>query len=277
MYITNCSEQVNKMRFGVFASLITLLLICSSASAFVTSFDGQARIGESPYELSFFVENTDSIKRPLFITYNFPVDYNVVNQPSFVEANTKEKIVVKLIPNAEVAGAEYLSTVSIVLGSNKAEKNIRLSFFNQDNCTINSSIYTTKGLEFSFENTSFKPKQIKLTEIKGVPADWKINGSTLFVLNGFESRTYSVDLVKNSSFSGIAEFVFSCENTSFSKKVEFAHENNGSFTGFANLGVIVSVFDSELILILFLVIIASIFLLAFIARLVRILNNGVEK
>jgi len=265
------------MRFGFFASLVTLLLICSSASAFVTSFDGGARIGESPYELSFFVENTDSVKRPLFITYNFPVDYELVNQPSWVGANSKEKIIVKLIPEYDLQGTEYLSTVSIVLGSNKSEKNIRLSFFNQDNCTINSSISTDNGLEFYFENTSFKSKEIKLVEIKAVPKDWKINGSTLFVLNGFESRNYSIDLVKNSSFSGVAEFVFSCENTSFSKKVEFEHGTTDSFAGFAILGGLEGIIDSELILILFLVIIASIFLLAFIARLVRILNNSEVK
>ncbi|MAG18412.1 MAG: hypothetical protein CL944_02980 [Candidatus Diapherotrites archaeon] len=261
------------MKFWGTLILVLALLLSTGASAFVNSLENTISVGESAYELSYTVENTSNIRQPLTVDYDLPTYFEIIKQPNYVNANSTQEIVVKILPQQGFEGTTYTGMISINLGGNRAEKRVSISYLRENNCVVEREVSLIENkVRITLENNSYKDKTIKLSEVRNLPNDWAIT-STSFVLNGFEKNTYELELQKGSSFDGTLEFVFECQGNLFTNKVEVEHEGN-DFTGFAIIGSALESVDSELIIDIFLVIIAAILLIAFIARLVRILNSG---
>ncbi|MCR4335516.1 MAG: hypothetical protein NUV57_03190 [archaeon] len=257
-------------------TLVLVLLLSIGASAFVNNLENTINVGETAYELTFSVENNSNIKQPLTIDYDLPTDFEIAKQPNYVNATSTQEIVVKILPQKDFEGTTYTGTITINLGGNRAEKRLSVSYLKENNCTVEREVSVNENkVTIELTNNSYKSKTIKLIEVKNLPNDWAIT-ETSFVLNGFEKNTYELELKKGSSFDGELEFVFECSGETFSNTVKVKHEDNG-FTGFAIIGSALGSVDSELIIDIFLVIVAAILLIAFIARLVRLLNSNAKQ
>ncbi|MFH1392012.1 MAG: hypothetical protein ABIH20_06890 [Candidatus Diapherotrites archaeon] len=253
--------------------LVLALLLSTGASAFVNSLENTISVGETAYELSYTVENTSNIKQPLTVDYDLPTDFEIVKQPNYVNANSTQEIVVKILPQQGFEGTTYTGMITINLGGNKAEKRINVSYLKENTCTVEREVSVEEDkVTILLKNNSYNGKTMKLSEVKNLPNDWVLNTGASFVLNSFEKKTYELELQKESSFDGELEFVFECQGETFTNKVKVKHEGN-DFTGFAIAGSALYSVDSELIIDIFLVIIAAILLIAFIARLVKVLNS----
>jgi len=263
------------MRFwGIFVSTIALLLIMGSTSAFVSNLENEITVGETPYLLSFKVENKSNLNQPLFVDYDLPTDYEIVKQPGSIRAESEEEIVVKILPQSGFEGTTHIGTIYLEVNGQKSDKLITINYKRENNCTVERQVELEKDeVTIILTNNSYKDKTMKLIEIKGLPSDYELKGRTSFVLNSFERNTYKFELVKGAPFRGELEFVFECQGQTFTNKLEADFEEDGLFSGLAVFGSAMSAVDSAIILDIFLVIIAAILLIAFIARLVRVLNT----
>lgn len=262
------------MRFGeTIIAIVALLLLTATAGAFVTDLETSIDIDETGKELSFLVENKSNIKQPLTINYDFPSEFTVIQQPSFVRANSKDEVKVKIFPNESLVGTTYNSMISIKVGTNKAEKNITLNYLNTNVCTINVDVnFENKRFIVEFENESFKEKSIKLTNITGIPSNWEINEFDTTVL-GNTTKTIELEIENISPFTGEIEFTFDCKGTQITKTTNVEYEEPGIGIGFAGFAVLEEGFNFEFLFDILLALVATVLLVTFIARLVKVLNQ----
>lgn len=260
------------MRFGVFfTAMAALLLLAATAGAFVTGLETSIDIGETGKELSFLVENKSNIKQPLTINYDFPSDFTVILQPSFVRANSKDEVKVKIFPNEDLGGSTYNSMINIKVGTNKAEKTITLNYLNTDVCTVNIDVnFENKMFVINLENESFKEKNIRLTNIEGI--DWEVDKFDTTVL-GNTTKTIELEIENISNFTGEVEFTFDCKGTPIKKTVNVEYEEPGIGVAFTGFAVLEEGFNFEFLFDVLLALIAAVLLVTFIARLVKILNQ----
>ncbi len=264
--------------------LAAILLFCASASAGVTGLENSIMVGESAYKLSFFVDNASGVKLPLSVEFHFPSEYSVVKGPAFVAAKSnKGEVVVKVFPKKGLEGNTYTGTIIIDLGGNRAEKNIAITFFEEDSCPLEARITAQENgsIKLSLENKSYKSKTVQLSAVKGLPSGAAIEGVKEFSLGAFEKRDYELTVKSGSGFEADAEFEFTCKGVanpatvSEPAKIKYG-QGNGSAdasTGFAVFGL-GGIAGGELLVDAVLVLVAAVLLIAFIARMVKILTAG---
>ncbi len=156
------------------------------------------------------------------------------------------------------------------------------------------------SVAFAAKNASYKPKKLTLTEMKGGPQDWRAmaggngkaeqginvgNGAgnealAEFGIGGFEERAFVIWVEGQSAFDGELEFIFDCAGEKISVRQEVSaseaeDKGNGTdmLSGFAVVLQDIGSKDFEFALNAFLVIIAAVLLIAFIARLVHFVNR----
>src|SRR3989344_5729061 len=261
-----------------FVTIVFILMASANAMAFVTDLEDIITIGETPYELSFNVENTTDIRQPLRIEYDFPTDFETINQPNFIRANAMEEIKVKIFPSAIQEGTTYKGMIQITLGGNTAEKIITLNYAKENKCTIERNIEIANNkIKIEFVNTSFKDKEVRLVDAAGLPEGWSIEGTKTFILSGFEEKTFTLEIKGRGAFNGTLELQFQCEGETFKEEAQIRMENNEpGFTGLVLLNSLGNI-DFEIIVDVVLGIIAAILLIAFIARMIKFLNTNKEK
>ena len=276
------------MGSGVSLTAIALMLVAGTASASVTGLPKEITIGETPYDLSFYVQNNNPIRQPLEAEFAFPTKFTVIKKPQWIEGNAttagkNQNVIVRIFPQEGFEGTSYTSTIKIIAGGDVTEKNVTINYVHEDSCNVEAQIEVqddesggNAGMNaaITLTNHSYRPKAITLKEMRGTPPDWKISGSTEFGLGAFEKRTYETSVDGKSNFEGNAEFIFGCRGTEFAGIAKIRHVDKGIPA--AVLAIISGASGSvegEFILDMFLVIIASILLIAFIARMVKLLNN----
>ncbi|HZX34846.1 MAG TPA: hypothetical protein VFF09_05715 [archaeon] len=273
------------MRWGFLITAIAVLALFSSAAfgAVVSGFENSIIVGERPHEFSFYAENDSATKQPLTVEFNFPAKVVAENMPEYIPANSSSKVSVLIYPEKSLEGSSYKGMVLIDVGGNKAEKNVSIDFRREDSCTVKAEAQESdEGALVKFSNSSFKTKSLSLVEAKNLPSDWSVAGEKEFVLGSFEEKSFGIALEKGSSFEGAIEFVFSCADGSSSAEAEMKHESAGMFSGLSGMAVFVadgiSGFggaaggaDSQFIIDAVLAIVAAILMIAFVARLVKVL------
>lgn len=261
------------MRFGEFITAIAaLLLLTATTGAFVTGLDTSIDIGETGKELSFLVENKSSIRQPLTVNYDFPSDFTVIQQPSFVGANSKDEVKLKIFPDKSLVDTSYKSTINIKVGTNKAEKTVTLNYLNTNTCTVKVDVYfENKMFVINLENESFKEKNISLTNTTA-PENWEINKFETTVPGNTTKKT-ELEIENISNFTGEVEFTFDCKGTIIKKTANVDYKEPGIGTAFTGFVVLEEGFNFEFLFDALLALIAVVLLLTFIARLVKILNQ----
>ncbi len=265
----------DNMKWEILTLLAIVLIALTASASTVSSLEGSIYVGETPYELSFYVENNTNTKQPLNIETIFPTR-TTIDAPDWVEANSQETVVLKVYPEEGFEGQKYsYAIVNIELGGTNVEKNVLIDYARENNCTVETNSEETEtGLKVKLTNKGFKEKTVTIKEINNAPSTWTFEKEE-FVVGAYEERTFDVLLNKNGSFSGDAEIVFSCSGKEIAEKVRFDYTEKDLLSGFVIFGDsepnTTENEDYEIILDIFLVIIAAILLIAFIARLVRIM------
>ncbi len=266
------------MVFGKFAMAIMLLLsISGTAGAFLSGLEQKITVGEQAYTLTFYVQNDSQVKQPLQITYTLPSEFKILTQPEWVGAKGREKVSVLIYPKKGLEGSIYMGTISAQLGGNIAQKNIVVAYVNENGCPVQAkTIVADDGnVAITVENQAYASKSLELKGISGIPSDWKLKGETIMEIGAFEKREFSLAFERGSSFSGDAEFKFMCNGNEFSEIAPVKFEQKGIPSAvFAVISGAVSDADRNFVLDMFLVIVASILLIAFIARAVNVASKG---
>ncbi len=268
------------MKVGLALSLIVFIFAANLASAAVSAVPSQITVGESPREISFFATNTTGIRQQFEAEFSFPTKFTIIKKPQWIESGARENIVLNIFPQHGFENTTYVGTIKVTIGGDVAEKNVILNYLNQNECSVQSktTIANSGDVTILLKNNSYRPKSVTLVEIRNVPADWKITGNTQFSIGPFEQKTFGTKLEMNSALNGNAVFVYKCANTEFTESVKVEHKDGGiPASMFAVFGQASTMANGEFMLDLFLVIIAAILLIAFIARLVRIVNRDLEQ
>ncbi|HLC79625.1 MAG TPA: hypothetical protein VJG83_04335 [archaeon] len=248
---------------------MALLLIGSTASAFVTNLPETITVGESAYELTFFVQNTTSIRQPLSARFTIPTKYTIIKKADWIEANSRSAIVLKIFPQKGFENSTYTGQINLELGGNRAEKSIIINYINENKCPVNIDIEVAdNNSTITIENESYRAKTLELADING-GAGLKFTGENKFALGAFEKKTFAFPLISDNQLDGEVKFTFSCNGQEVFRTENIRSDGSGIFAAFAIIAK-----DSEFILNAGLVIIASILLIAFIARMIRTLNSG---
>ena len=262
-------------------AVLALILAAGTASAFVSGMEQSIVVGETPYDLSFYVQNDTATRQPFEAKFTFPTKFTIIKKPTWIEAGHRENVTVRIFPEIGFEGSTYIGNAKLMLGPSTAEKNIEIMFVDENKCNVEShtKFFEDGNVSITLENKSYKAKTLELLEIKNFPQDRKIAGDAIFTLEAYEKRTYNLTLDGMGGFDGTAELAFGCNGTTISEKT------NAKIGGTDFLGSIFAVIggtgkataesgDNDFVLDLFLVIIASILLIAFIARMVKFASRG---
>jgi len=263
------------MKFGFAIVAIALIFAAGLASAAVSAMPREITIGQAAYDFSFYAQNNTAIRQPLVAEFAFPTKFTIIKKPQWIEANSRQNVIVRIFPQKGFEGTTYTGTVKISVGADVAEKNVLINYILEDECQVRAQteIDGSGKATIALTNNSYNPVQVALEEIRNVPADWKISGNTDFSLGAFETKSFEVQLERNSGFTGDAKFVFSCGEAEFTQTAQVSYQDRGiPATIFAMVSGASA--EGEFVLDMFLVIVASILLIAFIARMVKFLNDG---
>ncbi|MEK6957856.1 MAG: hypothetical protein AABW99_02670 [archaeon] len=263
------------MRWGSI-TLVFLALFVANAGALISGFPDSITIGETPAQIAFTVENNSGIRQPISVQAVFPSDYKI-DAPKYAEANSSAIVKITVYPQKGLEGSTQKGVVSIDVANNLAEKNILVNYAYKDECTV--TIDAQNGSDgkiiLEMENASYKSKTARLVSLEKAPQDWNISGNTEFTIGAYEKRAFETKLAQNSAFEGNIELVFSCSGKTIAKEIKVKRDEQGALAGLATIGsMFENTGDTGFIIDAFLVIIAAILMIAFIARLVKILNTG---
>lgn len=249
-----------------------LLVTIGAHAATIEGLQQDITIGEIPLELSFKVSNDSPTAKQLTISATMPTKYEVVASRS-LRPNSTETVKIRIFPESGFEGSTYTGQIVIDLGGNRAEKNVQLTYERQDSCSVkaDASISGDGKATITLQNQSYKRKTVELLAVKGVPNDWTFTGNKAFNFGPYEKRNYELTVKRQGMFEGEAEFVFKCGQEEFSEKTPVKFTGEGTISPFAVIGSIAKAADINFMIDAFLVIIAAILLIAFIARMVRIL------
>lgn len=258
---------------------IAALLLFSSAAVFaqIKGLQDTIAIGEEPYELQFTVENNSTSDKNLTIEIFAPSTVEFTKKPAKISANSSEKISAKIFPKEGLEGSTYFGKVISNLGGEITGRQISIQYFPADACTLNITPgFDGKAFTLRIQNTSTKEKTLEFIEARNLPGDWTVFGKKIEAGSG-ETRETSLETKTGSGFSGKADLVFNCNGKTTAKSADVNYTNAGALpTGFAILGAIPQI-NAGIMLDIFLAIVASVLLIAFIARFVKFLNSEAKK
>ncbi|GEM_PF-6797697 len=272
-------------------SFALLILLAAASFAFTVDSPSRISVGETPQDYTIRIENTSTLTKPLTAEFILPSRFDILEQPQFIGPKGKGEIRIRIYPEERLEGTEYTGKITLTLGGDVAEKIITISYFSENGCTIDArsgfapaKAQGTAGnadfIEtFTFTNNSYKSKKLTLIGMKGGQQGWKASAAGAFEVGPFETRSFEVPIDAPSAFDGRLEFIFSCANSQLSKKQDVSvKQGAGAGTdviasGFAVISGAMKSSEAEFILNAFLVVIAAVLLIAFIARLVNFANR----
>ncbi len=262
------------MRWGSI-TLVFLALFVANAGALISGFPDSITVGETPSQIAFTVENDSGIRQPISVQVALPSDYEI-DAPEYAEANSSATVKITVYPQKGLEGSTQKGVVSVDVANNLAEKNILVNYAYKDECTLTIDAQNNDGkIILEMENASYKSKTARLVSLEKAPQDWNIAGNTEFIIGAYEKRAFETKLAQNSAFEGNIELVFSCSGKTITKEISVKRDEQGALAGLATIGsMFENAGDTGFIIDAFLVIIAAILMIAFIARLVKILNTG---
>lgn len=265
------------MRLGFFSlAAIVLFLISGTAMGLFTEMPRNLEIGETKEELKFTVYNESNLNQPLQVFYDLPGDFEIVSQPEMIMANSAAEVTALIVPDYSLEGTIHTATIAINLGGNTAEKQIELEYKKENKCPVD--IYAQQSNDGTIlvkaVNNSFKDKALRFKEITGTP-DYNLEGPMTIALAGYEEKEFEYEITNTGNFKGNAELVFECRSTVLRTNVELDSGDDDNIAGFFTLTGLN--LNSEIILNVFLGVIAAFLLIAFIARLVKVMKPAHEK
>ena len=269
-----------------------LIVLAAGSFAFVTDSPSYLSVGERPQDFSIQLENTSTVNKPLLAEFTLPSKFEVLEKPDFVRAKGKAQIRFRVYPQQSLEGTSYTGKIRLTLGGDVAEKIVTARYFSENGCTIDAqSGFAPVGTKaqgaadagfvetLTFTNGSYKPKTLRLTQMRNAPQDWKTPGGQAFEVGPFETRSFSIPITAQSAFEGKIAFVFNCADSQLIKrqdvsvKMAAGADSNVIASGFAVVAGAIKSGEGEFILNAFLLVIAAVLLIAFIARLVNFLNR----
>ncbi len=268
------------------ALIAALVLLPAGAFAFITQSEADIRVGETPKDYTFTVENKSAATKALVLSFVMPSRHEVIAKPQWVGAKSTGQVKIRIYPDSRLEGTTYTAKIKAELGGDIAEKVLTINYIAEDKCTIDTRAgfadynQGPSKIALTFTNGSYKAKAIELAGISGAPQDWKLEGGNTFTIGPFETRQFETGLERKSPFSGGLGLVFRCAGTEFTQKIDVSAPkkgDEGAFAGFAVLAEGIASADFAFILDAFLIIIAAVLLIAFIARLVHFMGRGAKQ
>lgn len=270
----------------ILLAFIAITLIFTQASAFVGEFNNYLVVRNVPTEFSFTVTNNDSVERFLEMEILMPGNFDVVRNPGTIEAGATEDVVIRLLPEKTFEGSEFAGSIFLKLGSNTAEKNLKIFYTKSKTCAVsiaplgafdaNTNKFTVKS---QLENNGVTIESVELKAIRGIPGDWKVEGERSAVVDAGENKTFETVLVPGSNFTGQAELVYECGEFVVERIVIVKFERppvpdayaaaTGFFTMLGNVKLEMPGGLTGLIIDVVLIVVAAVLLIAFIARIVH--------
>ncbi|MFH1256760.1 MAG: hypothetical protein V1494_05725 [Candidatus Diapherotrites archaeon] len=263
---------------------VLAIMACGSALAAdfsVSGFPATVSFYAAPKDISFTVKNDSNSIRSLSVDFFVPVEVKFLELPDFIGAGEEAQVKARLFPKEELIGSKYNSRAVIFVGAEKAEKTLRLNFFAAEKCMLDLSIAKKEtdvnglhdiNLLIQASNPSLASAKLELLELKGLPSDWGysiVGGEKKVSVEAQGNSVIEIDLIEKSAFDGNVSAILSCDGFRAGQTVSVKHESSESGAGLMVLSGLASFFTSELALDIFLALIASILLIAFLARLVK--------
>lgn len=260
-----------------------LALLCINVSAFTSDIPSEIKFHEVPKDLSFTVTNTEGTDRELSVTPVFPVEHLFLENPGTVLANETKTVKIRFFPRKDLLGTQFTGTLKVSMGISNAEKNIKMEFLPQNACpvSIDTAIEVKEnGFEkiFVLNSKLFNHKQenvvISLSEVQGLPKNWKTEAVEGVRLGSMQNGLYMVTLFPGENFDGEVSLVFNCDGFKENRAARISFDGQKDFfSGFAGLFSF-DFFSGGFLLNAFLVLLAAVLLIAFISRLVRKLHSS---
>jgi hypothetical protein len=269
-------------------AFIAITLVFTQASAFVGEFNNYIVVRNVPSEFSFTVTNNDPVARLLEMQILLPGRYEVISNPGTIDAGATEDVVIRLLPEKKFEGSEFEGNIFLKLGSNTAEKNLKIFYTKSKTCAVsiaplgsfdaNTNKFTVST---GLENNGIENERVELKVIRGIPDDWKVEGQRSTEIDAGEKKSFDTTLIPGSNFTGQAQLVYQCGDFVVERIVIVKFERplnplQGPFaaaTGFFSLLGNIK-FDmpgglTGIVLDAILIIVAAVLLIAFIARVVH--------
>ena len=195
--------------------IAAIMLVFTQASAFVGEFNNYIVVRNVPSEFSFSVTNNDSVERLLEMQIMVPGRYEVLRNPGVIEAGATEEVVVRILPDNELEGSEFVGSILLKLGSNTAEKNLKIFYTKAKNCAVSIAplgAFDEKENKFTIrtdlENNGVDIESVELKAIRGIPEDWRVEGARAVQVEGEENKSFETTLVPGSNYTGRAELIY---------------------------------------------------------------------
>ncbi len=256
---------------------LVFILLFASVNAAVSDLPSYITLKNSPKEISFTVSNATGLKKALDVEVFSPVNYEITEKAQWVDPDSSETVKIKFIPRGDLVGTRYAGRIIVTLGSEKIEQNVSFFFTSEDSCPVKAAVSKIESEEdgihsiklfIYFKNDSVEAKEITGISLEGIPGDWgRIEEGTISVPAQGQTEL-TITLSPGSSFSGEAEFVYSCGGFENREAVNLEHEGSASITGMFG-GLDLDLFSVWLLVDLFLFVIAAVLLIAFIARFIK--------
>lgn len=235
--------------------------------------------------------NNDSVPRTLSLEVFLPFDYVFLEKPGVIQAGETATVRLNVFPQKNSGGSSFSGKIIARLGLENAEKSLRINVYDYALCPVNVFVLGSwqkspdgKNVFMVFssaENTSGSTADFSIKEVKGLPMDWRIETDNGVLLNALETRVFQTAIFPASSFHGTAEMVYLCEGREISRAqgIDFEQEDflsAGLFglSGFSGQTGLIP--GGDFFLDISLVLVASVLLVMFISRLVRIIVEKQE-
>jgi len=256
----------------------------------VGEFNNYVVVRNVPSEVSFTVTNTSTVPRELEMTINMPGRHEVLRDPGVIAAGATEEVVISILPEEKFEGSEFVGTIMLKLGNDTAEKNLKIVYARARTCVVSIAplgSFDEAANKFTIDtqltNNGVEAAEVELSAIKGIPSDWKVGGDRKAGVRAGETRNIQTTLTPGSDYAGQAQLVYNCDGfaierivvVKFERPITSAFDNIGA--GFASLfggtGGDGAGFDWGLAINVILILLAAILLIAFIARMVKMLDR----
>lgn len=262
-------------------TLFALIFFSLNCFAFIGGIDDQITVPNSNFDLTFSVTNSDSVPRNLSLEVFLPFDYVFLEKPGVVPAGETQIVKLKVFPRKFLENSVFSGKIVANLGLQRVEKTFRIEVYNYSVCPLDVTVSGTQenfdGQEvFSIlsrvENNSNYEVDFSIKYLRGIPSDWRSETQNSVLINAFETRVFRTTIFPNSSFSGNLEIVYLCNGQEISRVYPMDWVEVDFFSaGLIGLsGTIGSLPGGEFLFNIALLVVASVLMVMFISRLVRI-------
>ena len=268
--------------------LFALVFFSVNSFAFIRGVQDQITVPNSNFDFTFTATNNDSVPRNLELEVFLPFDYVFLDKPGVIAAGETATVRLKVFPQKTAQDSTFSGKIIAHLGLETSEKTFRINVYNYTVCPVNITVSgpeektadgKTNFMVFSrAENTANSSVDFSIKEFSGIPGDWATETDNSVLINAFETRVFRTTILPGSSFHGQMKIVYLCngEEVSRTQDINFDRQDFLS-SGLAGLsGSLGSLPGGEFLLNIVLVLAASLLMVMFIARLVRVVVEKSE-